>query len=60
MSPPSLTVVATKGFPPGTFGGFTLATPAPTAKIHACGGLMTAEKDVMPNIPRFETENEPP
>ena len=53
-------MVATKGFPPGTFGGFTLGTPAPTARMHACGGLMTAENDVIPNIPKFETEKDPP
>ena len=56
----SLTVVATKGFPPGTLGGLTLDTPAPTARMHAWGGLMTAEKEVIPNIPRFETEKDPP
>ena len=26
----------------------------PTARMQACGGLMTAENSVMPNIPRFE------
>lgn len=26
----------------------------PTARIHVCGGLMTAENDEMPNIPRFD------
>ena len=32
-------------------GGTTLVTPAPTAMIHAWGGLITAEKDPMENIP---------
>ena len=31
----------------------TLRVP-PTARMHACGGLMTAIKDEIPNIPRFE------
>ena len=32
----------------------------PTAMIQACGGLITAENSVMPNIPRLEIVNEPP
>jgi hypothetical protein len=34
--------------------GNTLGRFAPTARIHACGGLMTALNDVTPIIPRFE------
>ena len=33
---------------------------APTARIAACGGLMTAVKWVTPYMPRFETVNVPP
>ena len=33
---------------------------APTARIAACGGLMTASKLSIPNMPRFETVNVPP
>lgn len=32
----------------------------PTAMIQACGGLITAENSVIPNIPRLEIVNEPP
>ena len=41
---------------------FTTArsSPAPTARIVACGGLMTAEKSLMPNMPRLETAVVPP
>ena len=35
-------------------------SPAPTARIDACGGLMTAVKSRMPNMPRLEMANEPP
>lgn len=34
--------------------------PPPTAKIAACGGLITAENEVIPNIPKLLTQNEPP
>jgi len=27
---------------------------APTASIQVCGGLITAENDEIPNIPRFD------
>ena len=33
---------------------------APTARIAACGGLITAAKFSMPNIPRLETVKVPP
>ena len=33
---------------------------SPTARIAACGGLITAVKRLMPNMPRFETLNVPP
>ena len=36
------------------------STIDPTARIAAWGGLITAEKLVMPYIPRFETVNVPP
>ena len=36
------------------------ATVRPTAKIVAWGGLMTAEKCLMPNMPRFDTADVPP
>ena len=32
----------------------------PTARIAACGGLMTALNSVTPNMPRFETVKVPP
>ena len=32
----------------------------PTAIMQACGGLMTAENSVIPNIPRLEIVKEPP
>ena len=32
---------------------------SPTARIAACGGLITAVKRLMPNMPRFETLNVP-
>lgn len=32
----------------------------PTANIQACGGLITAEKFFIPNIPRFEMVIVPP
>eukprot|EP00037_Helgoeca_nana_P027630 m.317645 g.317645 ORF g.317645 m.317645 type:complete len:507 (-) comp27559_c0_seq1:811-2331(-) len=32
----------------------------PTARMHACGGLMTALKDLIPIIPKFEIVNDPP
>ena len=36
---------------PSTLGGNTLGMPAPTARMQACGGLITAVKELMPNIP---------
>src|SRR5215216_2294477 len=33
---------------------------APTARIVDCGGLMTAVKWLMPNMPRLETDDVPP
>ena len=33
---------------------------SPTARIAACGGLITASKRRMPYIPRLETVNVPP
>ena len=38
--------------------GFLSAPP--TANIHACGGLITAEKLLMPYIPRLEMVKVPP
>ncbi len=38
----------------------TRCSPAPTARIVACGGLMTAEKFLMPNMPRLDTADVPP
>src|SRR3546814_9429694 len=35
-------------------------SPAPTARMQPCGGLMTAAKSLMPNMPRLETEKVPP
>ena len=35
-------------------------TPAPTARIDACGGLITASKLSTPIIPRFEIAKLPP
>jgi len=34
--------------------GVSTGRAPPTARIHVCGGLMTAENDEMPNIPRFD------
>src|SRR5262245_43765491 len=41
---------------------FTIArsSPAPTARMVACGGLMTAAKSLIPYIPRFDTAVVPP
>jgi len=39
---------------PGWSGGDTTGRAPPTASIHACGGLITAENDEMPNMPRFD------
>ena len=36
------------------------SSPAPTARMVACGGLMTAAKSLMPNMPRLETAAVPP
>ena len=36
-----------------------LGVIAPTARIAACGGFITAVKLVMPNMPRLETVNVP-
>jgi hypothetical protein len=33
---------------------------APTARMVDCGGLMTAVKWLMPNMPRLETDDVPP
>jgi hypothetical protein len=33
-----------------------LEMPAPTARMQACGGLMTAEKELMPNMPTVQKE----
>ena len=49
--------VATAGWP---FFTTTRCSPAPTARIVAWGGLMTAEKCLMPNMPRFDTAEVPP
>lgn len=40
--------------------GTTLFSEPPTAKMQACGGLITALKLLTPNIPRFETVKVPP
>src|SRR5215510_611712 len=36
------------------------SSPAPTARMVACGGLMTAAKSLMPYMPRLDTALEPP
>ena len=38
----------------GPLGEKEVSTP-PTAKIPACGGLITAVNSVIPNIPKFDT-----
>ena len=38
---------------------FGLGMP-PHARMHACGGLITAVNSLMPNIPKFDIVNEPP
>jgi hypothetical protein len=35
-------------------------SPAPTARMAPCGGLMMAENSLMPNMPRLEIEKPPP
>ena len=40
--------------------GIKVCSAPPTAKIQACGGLMTAENDFTPNIPKLDIVNEPP
>jgi hypothetical protein len=47
----TVTVVATRGLSAPGRGGSTRWMPAPTARMHACGGLITAEKAVMPYMP---------
>ena len=37
-----------------------VGVPPPTAKMQACGGLITAVNSLMPNIPKFEIVKEPP
>src|SRR6185437_8349969 len=49
--------VATASWPSLTTGR---GSPAPTARMQPCGGLMTAENSRTPNIPRLEIENVPP
>src|SRR5215216_5406520 len=41
---------------------FTMArsSPAPTARMVACGGLITAVKSLMPYMPRLDTAVVPP
>ena len=47
--------------PSGPMGGSTTRfSPRPTARMHACGGLITAVKSSIPNMPRLEMVNEPP
>ena len=45
-----VTVIIFCGLPSES--GFNLDVP--TAKMHACGGLMTAVNSLIPNIPRLE------
>ena len=40
--------------------GTSLSSEAPIAKIHAGGGLIIAEKFLIPNIPKFEIVKVPP
>src|SRR5690348_18456523 len=35
-------------------------TPAATARMQDCGGLITAVNSLTPNMPRFEIEKVPP
>ncbi len=49
--------VATASAPAFTTGR---CSPAPTARMPACGGLMIAAKCVTPYIPMFEIEKPPP
>jgi len=39
---------------PGWSAGERTGRAAPTASMHVCGGLITAENDEIPNIPRFD------
>ena len=50
-------MVATSTLSPATTGRFS---PAPTARMVACGGLITASKLLMPYMPRLEIEVVPP
>src|SRR5665213_2201963 len=36
------------------------SSPAPTARMVACGGLITAVKSLMPYMPRIDTADVPP
>src|SRR5882762_8129738 len=36
------------------------SSPAPTARIALCGGLMMAVNSLIPNMPRLEMEKAPP
>ena len=40
--------------------GAIIGSPAPTARMVDCGGLITAVKFLTPNMPRFDTALTPP
>lgn len=40
--------------------GTSLSSEAPIAKIHAWGGLIIAEKFLIPNIPKLDIVKVPP
>ena len=53
----TLIIVAATIWPPRTT---ARSSPVPTARIEDCGGLITAVKSLMPNMPRLDTEVAPP
>ena len=57
----SVWLARTQGAPPPTAAPFRRTSRVPpTAKMHVCGGLMTAVKLLTPNMPRLLMVNVPP
>jgi len=55
-----VTVINVATLWPSFSSGTTLFSEPPTAKMQDCGGLMTALKLLMPNMPKLETVKVPP
>lgn len=47
-------------YPLSLSAGISLFSEPPMARIHAWGGLMIAEKFLIPNMPRLEIVKVPP